>query len=83
MAKCPQSIVIPELLDDACNGKQISSKCVIHEEPVTLLELPDNSTLETILNTYMVSLSTALTRIVALETLTANLEERIIELENP
>ena len=79
--ECNNGIVIPTLSPDPCNGKQYSTKCVLHEDAMVLLNLPPNSTLETILNTYLVSLSAALTRITALETLTADLEARIIVLE--
>lgn len=81
MPPCNNGITIPTLDTDPCNGENTSSKCVVHESALTLLELPENSTLETILNTYMIALASALVRIDDLETLTADLEARILILE--
>jgi hypothetical protein len=79
---CNNGIIIPQLSEDVCNGETKNSKCVIHEDALVLLELPEDSSAYDIINAFYVSLSAALNRIESLETLTVELEARIVALEN-
>jgi len=80
---CNSGISIPSLLpEDPCNGETKSTKCVIHSDALVLLELSADSSVYDIINAFYVSLSAALNRIESLETLTVELEARIVALEN-
>lgn len=79
---CISGVNIPILSEDICNGETKNSKCVIHEDALVLLELPSNSTMYEIVNAFSVALSAALNRLQDLETLTTELEARIVVLEN-
>lgn len=81
MANCPQS-VIPEIIEDSCNGNHISSNCVIHELAIVYLSLSPNSTLTEVLSAYLVSLVDARNRITTLENIVNDHEIRITALEN-
>ena len=59
MSDCHKGISIPILPTDPCNGKTFSSKCIIHSDILTLLDLPANSDLQLVINTLIVSLTTA------------------------
>jgi len=81
MASCPQS-VIPEISEDPCAGKQVSTNCTIFPETISYLNLPINSTLTVVLQAYLQSLISANNRITVLEAQAANFETRITALEN-
>ena len=78
---CNNGIVIPNLENDECNGKTMSTKCIIHVDSIPSLDLPQNSSQYEINQTLILALNSANNRIEALETLIENLETRIIDLE--
>jgi len=79
---CSNGITIPTLNEDLCNGETKATQCIIHPDALVLLELPADSSTYDIINAFYVSLSAALNRIESLETLTVELEARIVALEN-
>ena len=81
MTNCLES-VIPTLVEDLCNGTQTSTNCLIFPEAITYLNLPPNSTLTLVLQTYLLSLVDARNRISILEGIVGNYEIRITALEN-
>jgi len=81
MNNCNTGISIPTLSEDNCGGKTTSTKCVIHEEQISLLEIPANSTQEIINNAIMVALSSLQTRVTSLEEALEDAENRILILE--
>lgn len=78
---CHQYTVIPTLPSDPCNGERGNIKCIYSEDAFTLLEIPANSSLDTILNAFVVALNAQNTRLNAQELLIADLEARILVLE--
>ena len=78
---CPQYTVIPTLPSDPCNGERGNIKCIYSEDAFTLLEIPANSSLDTILNAFVVALNAQNTRLNAQDLLIADLEARIEILE--
>ena len=80
---CHQYTVIPTLPSDPCNGERGNTKCIFSEDAFTLLEISANSSLDTILNAFVVALNAQNTRLNAQELLIADLEARVIELETP
>lgn len=79
---CENNIVIPELPSDPCNGKTINTKCVIHEDEISLLEIDANSSQYVINNAILVSMTSLLNRVDALELALADAESRILILES-
>lgn len=76
MSNCYQGINIPlNLQQDPCNGETKSSACIIHPDELVLLELPQNSSVRNIINTYAIALNSALNRIQALEIASENTEQ--------
>ena len=80
---CHRYTVIPTLPSDNCNGERGNIKCQFSEDAYTLLGLPANSSLDVILNAFVVALNAQNTRLNAQELLIADLEARVIELETP
>ena len=78
---CHQYTVIPTLPSDPCNGERGNIKCIYSEDAFTLLDLPANSSLDTILNAFVVALNAQNTRLSAQELLIADLEARVESLE--
>lgn len=78
---CLQSVV-PNIIEDPCNGNQISTNCVLHQNAIAYLLLPVNSTLTEVLQAYLLSLVSANNRISVLEAQAVNFETRITALEN-
>lgn len=74
--------ITPNIIEDPCEGSQTSTNCAIFPTSITYLHLPPNSTLTTVLNTYLLSLVDARNRILVLEAQGANFETRITALEN-
>ena len=58
---CHENITLPTFPTDSCNGKTISSGCVISQNAYTLLDLPANSTQEEINNALVLALNSAFT----------------------
>lgn len=81
MATCFQSIT-PNIIEDPCQGKHISTDCVIFNNSITYLSLPTNSTETEVIQALLLSLIDARTRIISLEEVTADQEIRITALEN-
>lgn len=82
MSQCNQGIDIPTLSTDFCNGKTINTKCVIHEDEISLLEIDANSSQYLINNAILVAMTSLLNRVDALELALADAESRILILES-
>jgi len=82
MADCI-GYINPVQIEDFCNGKRGNIKCQFSEDAYTLLDVPANSSLDTILNAMVVALNAQNTRLNAQELLIADLEARILDLETP
>ena len=81
MTGCTEYIVLPQLPSDPCNGERGNIKCQFSEDAYTLLEIPANSSLDTILNAFVVALNAQNTRLNAQDLLIADLEARVEILE--
>ena len=81
MADCPNYIVVPELPEDFCNGKRYDTRCIFSSDAFTLLDLPANSSLDTILNAMVVAINAQNTLINAQALVIADLEARVEILE--
>ena len=79
--ECPNYIVLPELPEDFCNGKRYDTRCIFSADSFTLLDLPADSSLDVILNAFVVALNAQNTRLNAQDLLIADLEARIEILE--
>lgn len=73
---------MPTLENDICNGSKKPTTCIIHPTAIPTLSLPINSTQEEINNALIIALNSAVNRITALETLTEDLEQRVLAIEN-
>lgn len=82
MKPCVQNIAIPTLPTDPCNGKTISTKCIIHEDEISILEIDANSSQYVINNAMLVAIASLVNRVTSLETTIADLEARILILES-
>ncbi len=69
-------------IPDPCSGKTINTKCVIHEDEISLLEIDANSSQYVINNAILVSMTSLLNRVDALELALADAESRILILES-
>ena len=78
--KC-QNYIIPVQIEDFCNGERGNTKCIYSEDAFTLLDVPANSSLDTILNAFVVALNAQNIRLNAQDLLIADLEARILVLE--
>ena len=79
--ECQNYVILPELPEDFCNGKRYDTRCVFSSDSFTLLDVPANSSLDTILNAFVVALNAQNARLNAQELLIADLEARIEILE--
>ena len=79
--ECQNYVILPELPEDFCNGKRYDTRCVFSSDSFTLLDVPANSSLDTILNAFVVALNAQNTRLNAQDLLIADLEARIEILE--
>ena len=75
--------IVPIQIEDFCNGERGNIKCQFSEDAYTLLDVPANSSLDTILNAFVVALNSAFTTNTAQQLVIEDLEERIEALENP
>ena len=80
MADCLEYIT-PVQIEDFCNGERGNTKCIYSEDAFTLLEIPANSSLDVILNAFVVALNAQNTLINAQALVIADLEARIEILE--
>ena len=78
---CENNIVIPELPSDPCNGKTISTDCVIYSSAITLLDLPPNSSNTEVINALVLAINSLIGRVELLETITTDLDARLTILE--
>ena len=78
--ECPNYIVPIQIVDN-CNGERGNTKCIFSEDAFTLLEISANSSLDVILNAFVVALNAQKTRIDAQDLLIADLEARVTALE--
>lgn len=72
---CYTGTNIPPLENEICNGCYTSSKCIIHAAALTYLNLPANSSLETIITNLLLAH-------VNKDSLISSLEARVTALEN-
>ena len=73
--------IVPIQIEDFCNGERGNIKCQFSEDAYTLLDVPANSSLDVILNAFVVALNAQNTRLNAQDLLIADLEARIEILE--
>jgi len=81
--ECTNYITIPTLPSDPCNGERGNTKCIFSEDAFTLLGVSANSSLDVILNAFVVALNAQNTRLNAQDLLIADLEARVEILETP
>ena len=82
MADCI-GYINPVQITDECSGERGNTKCIYSEDAFTLLGIEANSSLDVILNAFVVALNAQNTRLNAQDLLIADLEARVIELETP
>jgi hypothetical protein len=75
MINC-NTISIPELESEPCNGEYFSTQCVIHAPALSSLNLPANSPQSDINTAFLLVLTNLNEQIAALQ-------ERVTTLENP
>ena len=80
MADCI-GYINPVQIVDNCNGERGNIKCQFSEDAYTLLDVPANSSLDVILNAFVVALNAQNTRLNAQDLLIADLEARVEILE--
>jgi hypothetical protein len=78
--ECP-NYILPVQIVDNCNGERGNTKCIFSEDAFTLLSIEANSSLDVILNAFVVALNAQKTRIDAQDLLIADLEARVEILE--
>lgn len=78
---CYQSTT-PTRIEDPCEGNQSSADCVIFSNAITYLSLSPNSTMTQVVQSLLLSLIDARSRVVVLEAQGVNFETRITALEN-
>lgn len=64
---CTTNITIPTLPTDPCNGKQVSTKCLINESAIPSLFLEPNSTQEEVNNALVLATNSLINRVEDLE----------------
>lgn len=75
--------IVPIQIEDFCNGERGNTRCIYSEDAFTLLDVPADSSLDVILNAFVVAISAQKTRIDAQDLLIADLESRVTTLELP
>ena len=80
MADCI-GYINPVQIEDFCNGKRYDTRCIFSSDSFSLLDLPTDSSLDVILNAFVVALNAQNTRLNAQDLLIADLEARIEILE--
>jgi hypothetical protein len=73
--------IVPVQIEDFCNGKRYDTRCIFSSDAFTLLDLSADSSLDVILNAFVVALNAQNTRLNAQDLLIADLEARIEILE--
>ena len=77
---CITNIEIQQTID-ICNGKTMSTKCLINESAIPSLFLEPNSTQEEVNNALVLAINALINRVELLETIVADHENRITTLE--
>ena len=80
MADCI-GYINPVQIEDFCNGKRYDTRCIFSSDSFSLLDLPVDSSLDTILNAFVVALNAQNTLINAQALIIADLEARVETLE--
>lgn len=75
--------IVPVQIVDFCNGERGDTRCIFSADAFTLLDLPADSSLDVILNAFVVALNAQNTRLNAQDLLIADLEARVEILETP
>jgi hypothetical protein len=73
--------IVPVQIEDFCNGNRYDTRCIFSSDAFTLLSIEANSSLDVILNAFVVALNAQKTRIDAQDLLIADLEARVTALE--
>lgn len=81
--ECNDSIVVPTLPTDFCNGKRYDTRCIYSTDAFTLLGIEADASLDTILNAFVIALNSAFTTNTAQQLVIEDLEARVLALENP
>ena len=66
---CYSGISTPDKILEICNGEYTSDVCIIHPQAIPYLDLPANSSLNTIVNTFILALMRKDEQIAELEAL--------------
>lgn len=66
---CYTGTTVPEPITEPCNGDYTSDQCIIHPIAIPYLDLPANSSLYTIVNTFILALQRKDEQIAELEAL--------------
>jgi hypothetical protein len=74
--ECP-NYILPVQIVDNCNGERGNTKCIFSEDAFTLLSIEANSSLDVILNAFVVALNAQKTRIDAQNTAIEALENGV------
>ena len=74
--------ITPVQIEDFCNGKRYDTRCIFSSDSFSLLDLPANSSLDVILNAFVVALNSAFTTNSAQQIIIEDLEQRILVLES-
>lgn len=72
--QCYTGTDVPDKIEEPCNGEYTLDQCIIHAAAISYLELPTNSSLMTIINTFVLAL-------IAKDDQIAELDARITALE--
>jgi TolA-binding protein len=78
---CTTNITI-EQTTDPCNGKRVSTECVIQEDAIPSLFLEPNSTQEEVNSAFVLAVTSLINRVEDLESQVSDLTARILTLEN-
>jgi len=73
---CNNGTSVPELITESCNGEYKSTQCIIHPTAISYLNLPINSSQQSINNAFILALQYKDEQI-------AQLIEKIETLETP
>jgi hypothetical protein len=79
---CTTNITI-EQTTDPCNGKRVSTECVIQEDAIPSLFLEPNSTQEEVNSAFVLAITSLINRVEDLESQVSDLTARILVLEQP
>ena len=82
MTECKNGIEVPILFPtDFCKGQKTSTRCIVNQDAITLLQLPPNSTQEEVNNAMVIAIASLINRVVSLEAEVEDLKQRVLILE--